>query len=112
MSESIRGRARRVLAVGASNGWPDLSPFSALAPDGLLIVMEEDATHAAELRRSYVRDGAGSRVTVIGGDPRRMLHKLAGPFDVIFCAQEHLALREKLQQLLSVDGVLITNVDT
>ena len=112
MYENVRGRAKRVLVVGASNGSPDLSPHTALAPDGLLIVMEDDATRAAELRRSYVRDGLDSRVTVIGGDPRRMLYKLAGPFDVIFCAQEHLSARQKLQQLLAPDGVLITNGDT
>ena len=112
MYENVRGRAKRVLVVGASNGGPDLSPHTALAPDGLLIVMEEDATRAGELRRSYARDGLGSRVTVIGGDPRRMLHKLAGPFDVIFCAQEILSVRSRLQQLLAPDGVLVTNGNT
>ena len=100
-----------MLVVGAFEGGPDLSPHTALAPDGLLIVMEADAIRAAELRHCYVRDGLGARATVIGGDPRRMLYKLAGPFDVIFCAQEFLSARPKLQQLLTPDGVLITNGD-
>ena len=47
--------------------------------------------------------------TVIGGDPRRMLYKLAGPFDVIFCNPAYLSLRPMLEKLLATDGVLITN---
>jgi predicted O-methyltransferase YrrM len=112
MYENVRGRAKRVLVVGTPSGALELSPQSALAPDGLLIVMESDATRAAELRQSYMRDGLGSRATIIGGDPRRMLYKLAGPFDAIFCAHEYLAVRQKLEHLLAPDGVLITNGDT
>jgi protein-L-isoaspartate O-methyltransferase len=112
MDESVRGRAKRVLVVGASSDEHDFAPLAALAPDGLLIVIESDATRAATLRGTYLSDLPGSRCTVIGGDPRRILYKLAGPFDVIFCAAQHLAVRPMLQQLLSPDGVLITNGDT
>ena len=80
-----------------------------MAPDGVLIVIESDPARAAELRRTYLSDALGSRCTVIGGDPRRILYKIAGPFDVIFCASQHLAVRPMLQQLLAPDGVLITN---
>ena len=80
-----------------------------MAPDGLLIVIESDPARAAELRRTYQSDALGSRCTVIGGDPRRILYKMAGPFDVIFCASQHLAVRPMLQQLLAPGGVLITN---
>jgi predicted O-methyltransferase YrrM len=109
MDESVRGRAKRVLVVGASSGEPGAAPHAAMAPDGLLIVIESDPARAAELRRTYLSDGLGSRCTVIGGDPRRILYKIAGPFDVIFCASQHLAVRPMLQQLLAPDGVLITN---
>ena len=112
MYEHVRGRAKRVLVVGASSGGPELSPRTALAPDGLLIVMEHDAARAGELRRSYALDGLGLRATVIGGDPQRMLYKLAGPFDVIFCAREYVSVRPKLQQLLAPDGLIITNGET
>ena len=80
-----------------------------MAPDGLLIVIESDPARAAELRRTYQSDALASRCTVIGGDPRRILYKIAGPFDVIFCASQHLAVRPVLQELLAPDGVLITN---
>ncbi len=80
-----------------------------MAPDGVLIVIESDPARATELRRTYLSDALGSRCTVIGGDPRRILYKIAGPFDVIFCSSQHLAVRPMLQQLLAPDGVLITN---
>ena len=111
MDESVRGRAKRVLVVGTSCDKHDFDPRAALAPDGLLIVIESDPARAAELRSAYLSDAPGSRCTVIGGEPRRILYKLAGPFDVIFCAAQHLGVRPMLQQLLSPDGMLITNGD-
>ena len=44
-----------------------------MAPDGVLIVIESDPARATELRRTYLSDALGSRCTVIGGDPRRIL---------------------------------------
>ncbi len=59
MNESVRGRAKRVLVVGASGGDAGLPPAAMLAPDGLLIVMESDAARATEMRRDLSRDGLG-----------------------------------------------------
>jgi predicted O-methyltransferase YrrM len=111
MDESVREHGRRVLVVGASGGEHGVAPHTAVAPDDLVIVIESDPARAAELRSAYLSDAPGSKCTVIGGDPRRILYKLAGPFDVIFCASQHLAVRSMLQQLLAPDGVLITNGD-
>ena len=88
-----------------------MSPEAVLAPDGMLIVMESDAARAAQLRSRLSSDGLGERATVIGGDPRRMLYKLSGPFDVIFCNPAYLSVRPMLEKLLAPDGVLITNGD-
>ena len=85
-----------------------MSPEEMLAPDGMVIFLEENAARAAELRSSVTGSAAGTR-TVIGGDPRRVLYKLAGPFDVIFCNAAYLSLRPMLEKLLATDGVLITN---
>ena len=97
-----------MLVIGTVADSPQISPDATLAPDGILIFMEEDVVRAAELRKSLSSDAASTR-TVIGGDPRRMMYKLAGPFDVIFCDAAHLPLRPVLERLLAVDGVLITN---
>ena len=109
MYENVRGRAKRVLVVGAPAENLDVSPETALAPDGTLLVMESDAARAGEMRRRFTSEGAGGRATVISGDPRRMLYKLAGPFDVIFCGPAHISVLPMLEKLLAPDGVLITN---
>jgi predicted O-methyltransferase YrrM len=108
MHEGVRGQAKRVLVIGPVIGTPQISPDALVAPDGMLIFMEEDAARAAELRRSVSGDESATR-TVIGGDPRRMLYKLAGPFDAIFCNAAYVSLRPMLEKLLAADGVLITN---
>ena len=108
MYERVLGRAKRVLVIGAVGDSPQISPDAALAPDGMLIVIEADAARAAEIRSRLEKDGSARRA-VIGGDPIRMLHKLAGPFDVIFCNPAYLSLRPMLEKLLATDGVLITN---
>jgi predicted O-methyltransferase YrrM len=98
-----------VLVVGSAADDPEIAPQSMLTPDGMLIVMEADAARATELRRRLSQDAAGERTTIIGGDPRRMLYKLAGPFDVIVCDSAHLSLRPMLDKLLARHGVLITH---
>ena len=99
MENAIRGRAKRVLVIGTADESARVSPEAVLAPDGMMIVMGQDA----------VRSGASAKRTYISGDPRRMLYKLAGPFDAIFCSPAYLALRPILEKLLAPDGVLITN---
>lgn len=111
MYDTVRGSARRVLVVGAHDENAVLPPDGALAPDGMLIVMENDPARAQELRRRFSSADYGDRATVIGGDPRRMLYKLAGPFDVIFCGSAYLSLRPTLEKLLAPTGVLISNDD-
>jgi predicted O-methyltransferase YrrM len=98
-----------VLVVGSAVDDPEISPHTMLTPDGMLIVIEADAARATELRRRLSQDAAGERTTIIGGDPRRMVYKLAGPFDVIVCDSAHLSLRPMLDKLLARDGVLITH---
>lgn len=109
MYENVRGSAQRVLVVGTPPDDLDISPTAALAPDGMLIVMEQDTTRAAELRGRLSSEGLGNRATVIVGDPARMLYKLSGPFDVIFCGDAQASVRPMLEKLLATDGVLIAN---
>lgn len=111
MYESVRGAAHRVLVIGAAAQESAMAAQKFLAPDGMMIVMESDTARAAEMRRRLTSDGAGDRITVIGGDPQRMLRKLAGPFDVIICGAPYLSLRPSLDKLLAPNGVLITHGD-
>jgi predicted O-methyltransferase YrrM len=111
MYESVRGTARRVLVVGTQTNNAHLSPDAALAPDGMLIVMESDRARADEVRHRFASAGYGDRATVIAGDPRRMVYKLAGPFDVIFYDSTYQSVRPMLERLLTPAGVIISNDD-
>jgi len=111
MEERVRGRAKRVLVVGTLDDH-DIAPESALASDGTIIVMENDSARVADMRRRFSNDGFASRATIISGDPRRMLYKLSGPFDLIFCSAPYLSARPILEKLLAPDGVLVTNGGT
>jgi predicted O-methyltransferase YrrM len=105
----IRGSARRVLAIGMPINDAAASPVDALARDGMLILMESDPVRADDARRYFSSAGFAGRATVIPGDPRRMLYKLSGPFDVIFCHDDYLSSRHVIEKLLAPDGVLIAN---
>jgi predicted O-methyltransferase YrrM len=108
VDETIRGTARRVLSVGASTA--DVAA-RALASDGMLILMERDASIASQARLRFLSTGLDRRVTVIAGEPSRMIYKLSGPFDVIFCDDAERRLRDILAKLLAPGGVLIINDD-
>lgn len=107
MNKNVRACARRVLVIGATSA--ALSPEDALAPDGMLILMERDPERAERARQRFSSSGLAQRATVIVGEPRRMLYKLAGPFDVIFCDDQDPTMRDKLATLLAPEGVLITD---
>ena len=100
----------RVLAIGLDVTDAAYAPVDALAADGMLIVMESDPARVEELRRRFASAGSERRAMVIAGDPRRMLHKLSGPFDRIFCGDCDPSIRAKLETLLAPNGVLVSVV--
>jgi predicted O-methyltransferase YrrM len=70
--------------------------------------METDRERAEQARERFRQSGLERRATVISGDPRRMLYKLAGPFDVIFYDDAYRSLRDMLVTLLAPEGALIS----
>ena len=107
MDKIVPGSATKVLALGM----PDTAAMqrleAALAPNGMLIVMERDQQIADRARRRFQSSPLDGQASVVIGDPRRMLYKLAGPFDVIFVSSSERSLREQAMALLSTHGVLI-----
>ena len=103
--------ARRVLEIGTVNGYAALWLARSLPDDGGLFSIEIDPRRAAMARAHLEAAGIGDRAHVIVGDPARMVHKVAGPFDVVFDAgdrRQHGALLDRLVTLLRPGGVLIT----
>jgi len=99
----------RILEIGTGDGEKTLALASTLPPDGLLITMETDPAAAASARQRFSDAGVGDRVSVIVGEPRRFLHKIRGPFDLIVQndAGDRDGLHDKLIALLGPGGVLI-----
>jgi len=78
----------------------------------MLITMELDGARADEARKNFERAGIADRVTVMVGDASRMLHKVAGPFDLIFQdgkKQLYVPLLDTLIERLRPGGLLITD---
>lgn len=104
--------ARRVLEIGTAIGYSAACMALALPDDGTLLTMEVDAGRAAIARRNFVRAGVDRKVNVIVGDAARFLHKVAGPFDLIFqdgSKQLYEPLLDRLVDHLRPGGVLVTD---
>ena len=104
--------ARRILEIGTAIGYSGIWLARALPPGGMLITMELDAARADEARKNFARAGVADRVTVMAGDASRMLHKVAGPFDLIFQdgkKQLYVPLLDTLIERLRPGGLLITD---
>ena len=104
--------ARRILEIGTAIGYSGACMAMALPADGLLLTMEMDAERAATARQNFVRAGVDAKVNVIVGDASRFLHKVAGPFDLIFQdgnKQLYEPLLDRLVERLRPGGVLVTD---
>ena len=103
---------RRILEIGTAIGYSAACMALVQPPDGSVITMEVDAARAATARRNLARAGVDGRVSVIVGDAARFLHKVAGPFDLIFqdgSKQLYEPLLDGLVAHLRPGGVLVTD---
>jgi caffeoyl-CoA O-methyltransferase len=104
--------ARRVLEIGTCIGYSAIWMAQGLPADGMLVTLEVDADRAAVARRNIERAGLADRISVIVGDASRYLHKIAGPFDLVFQdsdKQRYESMLDRLVALLRVGGVLATD---
>jgi predicted O-methyltransferase YrrM len=104
--------ARQVLEIGTGNGYSALWLTRSLPIDGQLISIEIDPGRATAARGHFEKAQLTDRTNVIVGDAARMIHKVAGPFDVIFNdgdKQQYGPLLDRLVTLLRPGGVLITD---
>ena len=80
--------ARRILEVGTLGGYSAIWLARALPPEGRLITLEVDPTHAEVARRNLGRAGLAGRAVVRLGPAietlPRLLEEGAGPFDLTY----------------------------
>ena len=104
--------ATRVLEIGTAIGYSTVWMATALPASGLLVTLERDHARAATAR-GHIRDaGLDDRVNVMIGDADRYLHKLAGPFDLIFQdgdKTQYGPMLDRLVALLTPGGLLVTD---
>jgi predicted O-methyltransferase YrrM len=104
--------ARRILEIGTCIGYSTLWMATALPSEGTLITMEYDAARAARARDHFAAAGHAERISVIVGDATRFLHKIAGPFDLIFQdsdKQLYEPMLDRLVELLRPGGLLVAD---
>jgi predicted O-methyltransferase YrrM len=104
--------ASRILEIGTAIGYSGIWLAGALPPGGMLLTLEKDPDRAATARANFAKAGVGDRATVIVGDARLMLAKVAGPFDLIFQDGDKLSyepMLDRLTALLRPGGLLVTD---
>jgi len=104
--------ARRILEIGTAIGYSTLWMATALPAEGALITMEYDAGRAGRARDHFAAAGHADRISVIVGDAMRFLHKIAGPFDMIFQDSDkklYEPMLDRLVELLRPGGLLIAD---
>jgi predicted O-methyltransferase YrrM len=104
--------ATRVLEIGTAIGYSGLWMATALPEDGMLITLERDETRARRARAHFAAAGVDRRTNVMIGDASRYLHKIAGPFDVIFQdgdKAQYAPMLDRLITLLRPGGLLVTD---
>jgi predicted O-methyltransferase YrrM len=99
----------RILEIGSGDGERTLALAGTLQPGGLLLTIEPDPAMAAAARGRFIAAGIADRISVIVGEPRRFVHKVGGPFDLIVQndADDRDGLHDRLMALLRPGGVLI-----
>jgi len=102
----------RILEIGTGYGSSGMHLASALAPGGMLFTIERDPGRAAIARQHFERAGLASRVSVMVGEAARLVHKVAGPFDLILQdgpKDLYEPMLDRLVGLLRPGGVLVSD---
>jgi caffeoyl-CoA O-methyltransferase len=109
---AVSAAPRRVLEIGTGYGCSGIYLARALAPDGMLFTIERDPARAAAARQHFERAGLGGWVSVMVGEAARLVHKVAGPFDLILqdgSKDQYEPVLDRLVGLLRPRGVLVSD---
>lgn len=79
-------RARRVLEIGTLAGYSTISLARAVGPDGSVVTLEYEPSHADVAQQNLDRAGVADRVEIVVGAALDSLPELAdrAPFDLVF----------------------------
>jgi caffeoyl-CoA O-methyltransferase len=104
--------ARRVLEVGTFTGVGALAMAEVLPEGGELFTIEFDKDTAAIARGHFEKSPHRDRITLIEGDAREEIGKLAAPFDLVFIdawKPDYVHYYESALPLLSPRGLIVAD---
>jgi predicted O-methyltransferase YrrM len=102
----------RILEIGTGYGCSGIGLARALGPDGMLFTIERNPARAAAARQHFERAGLGGRISVMVGEAARLVHKVAGPFDLIVqdgSKDQYESVLDRLIGLLRPRGILVSD---
>ena len=77
--------ARRILEIGTLGGFSTIWLARGAGPDGRVVTLEYEPTHAEVARANVDRAGVGDRVEIVVGAALETLPSVTGgPFDLVF----------------------------
>jgi caffeoyl-CoA O-methyltransferase len=91
--------ARRILEIGTAIGYGTLC-LARGAPEARVVSIDPSAERLAAARRYLEQAGVAGRVELIEGTALDVLHRLAGPFDLIYLDAVKTEYRRYLDQAL------------
>jgi predicted O-methyltransferase YrrM len=103
---------RRILEIGTGYGCSGIQLARALGPGGMLFTIERNPARAAAARQHFEQAGLASRVSVMVGEATRLVHKVAGPFDLVIqdgSKDQYEAVFDRLVDLLRPRGILVSD---
>jgi predicted O-methyltransferase YrrM len=104
--------ATKILEIGTAIGYSAICMAQVLPTGGQLMSLEIDPSRAATARANFERAGLANTISVIVGDASRFIHKVAGPFGLIFQDGDktlYEPLLDRLVDHLRPGGVLVTD---
>ena len=112
---ALASGARRILEIGTAIAYSTIWLASALPADGMMITMEMNPERADRARANLTEAGLDDRVSVMVGDAAKFLHKVSGPFDLIFqdsAKTLYEPMLDRLVALLRPGGVLLATTSS
>src|SRR5262249_54588881 len=100
---------RAILEIGTLGGYSTIWLARALEPEGRLVTLEYERTHADVARKNIDRAGVGARVEIRVGKAIDLLPAVTGTFDFVFIDADKPSTTEYFQWAvkLSRRGALI-----
>jgi predicted O-methyltransferase YrrM len=109
---AVSAAPRRILEIGTGYGCSGIQLARALPPEGMLFTIERNPARAAAARQHFEQAGLGGRSSVMVGEAARLVHKVAGPFDLILQdgpKDQYEPVLDRLIALLRPRGILVSD---